>query len=267
MSALRGKPGHPVLDQRPGVVRTGPGFGMELQRARAKLGEREPLDGSVVERDVRDRGRLARVDAEAVVLCSHEHAAARALEHGMVRAAMAERQLRRREAGRASEELMAEADAEDRYAADELLDGRRLGPERLWIAWAVREQDAVVAGELVRVDVVRVDGDRRAGACESPEDAALAAVVDDSDPGPTRIAVDVRLLRRDVSREGAAAHRLEVPRQRDRLVDRGIAGADDAAQRASVAQLQHEAARVDAGERDDPLLEQPVGPARAARLA
>src|SRR5438046_2173489 len=100
------------------------------------------------------------------------------------------------------------------------------GPERLCVAWAVREQDAVVAGELVRVDVVRVDGDRRAGACESSEDAALAAVVDHSDPGPTRIAVDVRLLRRDVGCEGTAAHRLEAPRQRDRLVDRGIAGAD-----------------------------------------
>ena len=44
MSALRGKRGHPVLDQRPRVVRAGPGLGVELERARVQLGERQPLE-------------------------------------------------------------------------------------------------------------------------------------------------------------------------------------------------------------------------------
>src|SRR5689334_511554 len=78
----------PALDQRPCVVRPRPGLRMELQRACTELREREPLDGAVVERDVRRFCRLARVDAEAVVLRGHEHAAARALEHRMVRAAV-----------------------------------------------------------------------------------------------------------------------------------------------------------------------------------
>src|SRR3954467_9041327 len=53
---------HPGLEQGPRVVRAGTGFGMELERAGAQVGELEALDRAVVERDVGDLGRLARGD-------------------------------------------------------------------------------------------------------------------------------------------------------------------------------------------------------------
>src|SRR5439155_18371159 len=102
-SALRGKVAHPPLEQRPRGVRSRPRLGMELERASAQFRIRKSLDGAVVERDVRDLGGIGRIDAEAVVLRGHEHAPALALEHGMIRTAVTEGKLRRREAGRPAE--------------------------------------------------------------------------------------------------------------------------------------------------------------------
>src|SRR5258708_5391778 len=82
-----------VADDRPGVVRTRPGFGMELRGPRMLLREIEPFDGAVVERNVRRLALLGSLDGEAVVLRRDEHAPGRTLEHRMVRAAMPERQL------------------------------------------------------------------------------------------------------------------------------------------------------------------------------
>src|SRR5918995_2941851 len=99
MSCLRGNARHlvdPALDDRPGVVRTGACLRVELHRARAEVREVEALDRAVVERDVGHRRRIARVDAEAVVLRRHEDATRRALEDGMVRSSMTEAELRRR---------------------------------------------------------------------------------------------------------------------------------------------------------------------------
>ena len=107
----------------------------------------------------------------------------------------------------------------------------------------------------------------RAGAGEAAQDRALAAVVDDGDPERARVAVDVRLGRRDLGDERRALHRR--PRadgvERLRLVQR--ARDRDRAHRAALAQAEHERARVDPGQRDDPVLLQPVRPLRPARLA
>ena len=73
----------------------------------------------------------------------------------MVRAAVAERKLVRLVAGRTCDQLVAEADAEHVRAAEQLRDRLRLAVERLRVAGARREQDSVMARELVRVDVVR----------------------------------------------------------------------------------------------------------------
>jgi hypothetical protein len=154
---------------------------MELQAARAQLGIGEALDGAVVQRLVRRRAPLRRPHGEAVVLARHEHAAARAFQHRVVRAAMAERELERLEAGREREQLVAEADAEDRHAPEQLADDGHLGFERLGVTRAVREQDAVVAGERVGVDVVREDGHGGACAGEPAQNRPLAPVVDDRD--------------------------------------------------------------------------------------
>ena len=68
----------------------------------------------------------------------------------MVRAAVAERELVRLVARRETEQLMAEADAEDRHAPDQLAHDGDLVRKWLGIAGAVREQYAVEAQELVR---------------------------------------------------------------------------------------------------------------------
>src|SRR5581483_7316431 len=90
---IRGDLLDPGLEERPGVVRARAGLRMELERARPQLRQLEPLDGAVVEGDVRRLGGLARADREAVVLARDEHAAGLPLEDGMVGAAVAEREL------------------------------------------------------------------------------------------------------------------------------------------------------------------------------
>src|SRR5262249_25504207 len=113
---------HPALEEWPRIVRSGACLGMELQRAGAQLRELESLDRAVVERDVRRLESVARRDREAVVLARDQHATPPALEDGMVRAAMAEFELERRVVGREGEQLVTEADAEDRDFPEQLAD-------------------------------------------------------------------------------------------------------------------------------------------------
>ena len=87
---------------------------MELDRARVLEWKVETFDRPVVERDVCCLARLRRGDGEAVVLARDEHATRAALEHRMVRTAMAERELERLVPGREGQQLMSEADTEDR---------------------------------------------------------------------------------------------------------------------------------------------------------
>src|SRR6476646_2339943 len=95
MSSRRGKARllDPAGEDRPGVVRARTGLGVELHGPGSKLGIGEALDRAVVERFVCRRTIVGRADGEAVVLARDEHTPRLALEHRMVRAAMAERQL------------------------------------------------------------------------------------------------------------------------------------------------------------------------------
>src|SRR5690349_11336018 len=83
----------PRAHDRRAVVRPRARLGVELRRARAELRERKTLDGAVVQRDMRRFASVVRRDRKAVVLRSHEDAAAEPFEHRMVRAAVTERQL------------------------------------------------------------------------------------------------------------------------------------------------------------------------------
>src|SRR5919199_3174435 len=83
----------PAFEQRPRVVRPRPRLGVELRRAGAQLREVESFDGLVVEGHVRRLGVVRRRDREAVVLARDEDAAGLPLEHGVVRAAVAEWEL------------------------------------------------------------------------------------------------------------------------------------------------------------------------------
>src|SRR5438093_10120420 len=104
---------------------------MELHGARAQIGEVEPLDRAVVEGDVRRLGGVARPHRKAVVLARDEHATGGPLEHGVVRAAMAERKLVRLVTRRETEKLMTETDTENGGPAEQALDLRHLVAQRL----------------------------------------------------------------------------------------------------------------------------------------
>src|SRR4051794_15535544 len=123
-SGRLGKAAHlldPARENRPGVVRSGTGLGMELDGSGAQLGELEALDRAVVERHVRRLAILARGDGETVVLARHEHASAGPLDDRVISAAVSELELERLVAARQGEQLVAEADAQDGNLAEQLL--------------------------------------------------------------------------------------------------------------------------------------------------
>ena len=95
-------------------MRPRPGLGVKLDGASAQLGILQALDGLVVERDVRRLARLAGRDREAVVLAGDEDATRSSLDDWMVCAAVPERELERLVARGESEQLVSEADPEDR---------------------------------------------------------------------------------------------------------------------------------------------------------
>ena len=118
------------------------------------------------------RPSLAR-DGEAVVLARHEHAPVARSSTGWFAPRWPNGSLKVREAGREREQLVAEADAEHRHAAEQLArrsrPRRRAAPDRRGRSRGATPSNA---GERVGVDVVREDRDarrppRRAGAGSS----------------------------------------------------------------------------------------------------
>ena len=146
---------HEALEQRRRVVRAGRGLRVELDAERRRVGQPQALHHVVVEADVADLhrpvggvgGPVERgVDGEAVVVAGDPHRAADPVQHRLVEPAVAEAQLVGAQAQRAAEDLVAEADAEQRPAgvehalhrADRVVGGGR-------VARAVGEEDAVRA--------------------------------------------------------------------------------------------------------------------------
>ena len=206
---------------------------------------------------------------EAVVLDGDEHAAGRDVAHGMVRAAVAERELERLVAEREPEQLVAEADAEERHAAEQRADRldllRRARPGRRGrspISTTLR------VGLEDRVGVPRRPGTTYASspaAASRLRDRALRAEVDDDDARARRRPSTARSCRRCAVERAAVDGRLG-ERARAELLDRRVA--ERAAQDAAVADLPDERARVDAGRaRRRPCSRSQRGEARAARRA
>ena len=83
------------------------------------------------------------VDGESVIVRGDFDLSGDLIQHRMIGAAMAELQLVGLAAQREAQDLMAQADAEDRDFADQFADLRGLVVERLGIAGAVREKHAV----------------------------------------------------------------------------------------------------------------------------
>ena len=98
---------------------------------------------------------VAGLDREAVVLGGDEHAPGAGNADGMVGAAVTERKLERVEAQREPDELVAEADAEERHAAEQLAHRLDRAVELGGVARAVADQDGcrVELEHRVRVPV------------------------------------------------------------------------------------------------------------------
>jgi hypothetical protein len=125
------------------------------------------------------------LDGEAVVLRRDRDAAVAQVFDRMVAAAVAEAQLERLQADGAREQLVAEADPEDRLARDERADRVDEVAERGGVARAGDEEVAVrIAGEqLLGRRRARIELERRAAIGEVADDRALDAGVQRDDPG------------------------------------------------------------------------------------
>ena len=144
---------------------------------------------------------LVRLDGEAVVLHGHEHAPGAGVPYGVVRAAMPERQLERGEVQREAEQLVAETDAEERHAAEELADARNRPVEHRRIARPVPDQHCawLELEDRVRVPVAGDDGHLEAGLGEPPRNRPLTAEIEECEPRAR--ADEVRLLGADAAVE------------------------------------------------------------------
>ena len=204
-------------EQVAAVVGTGAGLGVVLHAERVGVAGGEALADAVVEVDVGqvgDAGQRVDRDREVVVLRRDLDRPRREVLDGVVGAVVAERQLDRRAAERPGQQLVAEADAEDRDAgAEQVGEDRRRAGDLGRVARPVAQEDAVgVAGDDV--------GGRRRGrhdldraeAGEVAQDRALDAVVVGHDPerrSPT--AHGVRLGASSRSRRGRC-RRCRAPR-------------------------------------------------------
>ena len=217
----------PAGRRRERVERAGRRLGMELHALEPVAVE--PLAGAVVQRHVRD---VAVGDhGEAVVLDRDEHAAGLHVLHRMVRAAVTEGQLERRVAEREPEQLVAEADAEERHAAEQRADRLDLVGEHGRVAGAVRDQHRARLRLEDRVGIPGARDDVRLepGVGEPARDRALRAEVDDDDP---RAGADREGLGRpDLAVERPAVDRRLGERARLQLLDRRRRRARSAARR------------------------------------
>jgi hypothetical protein len=131
-----------------GIVRAGAGLGVVLNAEGLVLAVAQAGDRAVVEIDVGDLdiGREGGgIDRVAVVLRGNGDSSSAEVFDGLVRAAMAEFEFEGFSTEGASEDLVAEADAEKRFFADELAGGFAGVIEGLGIAGAVRKENAVGA--------------------------------------------------------------------------------------------------------------------------
>ena len=129
-----------AMRSKKGRASSGPGAASGWNWTRREAVAREPLDGAVVERDVADLGGVRRLDGEAVVLRGHEHAADARTRTGWFAPRWPNGSLNVRRPSASASELMAEADAEERHAAEQLADRLDLAGELRRIARAVADE-------------------------------------------------------------------------------------------------------------------------------
>src|SRR4029077_18666300 len=103
------------------VLRTSSAFRMELHRANRQMVVHQALDRAIVQVAMADAkaalgGEAVGIDLEFVILRGHGHSARPQVEHRVVAAMVAKSKSGGTRAGRLADELMPEADAQDREA-------------------------------------------------------------------------------------------------------------------------------------------------------
>ena len=185
---------HKPLEQIVAVLRAWAGFGVVLDAERAGVGQFEPAVAAVEQRHMRFArvgGEAFAFDREAVVHAGDLDAAVAQPLDWVVRAAVALVHLGRARTDREPEQLMAEADTEQRLAGIEPFADHRHGvlARRGGVAGAVRQEQSL---RIMRHDVVETrgrgdHGDVRARIDEIAEEVAFEAVVDGDDAFSLRL--------------------------------------------------------------------------------
>ena len=204
-------------------------------------------------------------DGHLVVLGGHLHQARVEVPDGMVGAVMAEPEAAGLGAGRATHDLVAEADPQQRPAGLDRGPGEgdlRLESGR--VAWTRREdQPRNVRGErLLDRGGVRQHPDPRPAPPQAAHDVLLETQVDDPDQRAAfgRVAHVVRGHRRDLPDEVLVLPALDVPGALDRGRWVDLAGGTDAAANgAGRPEVAGQRARVDTGDRRDAVASQQRG--------
>ena len=139
---------HPLegIEQIGAVVGTGRGLGVVLNAKGGKLLVSNSGDGIVVEVPVGDfqaiwQGRL--FDGKAMVLRSDFDASSSALEYRLVGAAMTEFEFKRLGPASERQELVSEADSEDRFFAEHASDGLLGIVEGFGVPWPIAQEDSI----------------------------------------------------------------------------------------------------------------------------
>src|SRR5580704_5833375 len=131
-----------IVEEVPRVMRTGSGFRMILDAKHGMIAQPEAFESLVVQIHVSDlalaRAERIGIHGESVIVRSYFHFIGDLVDDRVIGAAVAELHLVCLAAYRKTQNLIAEADAEDRNLADEALHVAHLGPQRFGVARAVR---------------------------------------------------------------------------------------------------------------------------------
>ena len=256
-------------------MRTGRGLGVELHRRGRDVEAPEPLERSVVQVPVRElhlaeRGARAgavpfeavRVDREPVVVGRHLHAAGAQVLHRLIGPAMSERHLVGAAREGQGEQLVTEADPEDRERAEEPTGRFDPVARRGRVPGPVRQEDAVepASEHLGHGRLRREHRGFDPGCGETAQDRALQAEVvrrHPYDPSPRRrrrtdeVACLVRFAGADVPRQVGALHPRLCSHAADERAGVEVARRDPAPHRAVFAEPKGQPPRIDALEADD----------------
>ena len=252
----------------------------------------EARERAIVEMDVRrfaaHGAKALLIDAETVVLARDFHAARQEIAHRLVCAAVAELQFPRRGTECKREQLVAEANAEGRNLARDFAKRPDDGFDNRWVAGAVGDEEAVrlEGANFGRGCGVRQEVNVAIAFDEVAVDVPLRAAIDrdDLETRSCRATCGGRLrfdekaaarrpfaegffestaaARRDLRREICAGHRGDCAGAGDEFnvaCRRQWHGGNDAAHRAAHAEATHERARINAMNRWNAGLFEPVG--------